>query len=152
MSFADCKLATSWPSQSSNRRPNRFDLLSDGHGRPFFKRSWQNNGHHDWFIIRRRDTRTAEEQLWSVFQEVRFGTPTGASGEMIITGTIKSYNRGNRTTRYLLPGADAASFDANVIFQDGLSQKILLSASIDKFWAWGLVGASKGVEDTRPAT
>jgi Domain of unknown function (DUF4410) len=82
------------------------------------------------------------------FREVRFGAPTGAADELVITGTILKYNAGNRDARMLMAGLGAASFKANLVLKDAASEKVLLSESVDKLWAWGgIIGARKGVQD-----
>ena len=79
---------------------------------------------------------------------MRLGEPSGQANEVIISGTIKAYDPGSRVARFLIVGAGAASFDTEVVLMDAAEKRTLLTASLDKFWAWGgMLGASKGVED-----
>jgi hypothetical protein len=84
-----------------------------------------------------------------LFQDVRVkDQPLKKSGELVVTGTISKYQPGNRFARSVLIGLGAASFEAEMLLQDGPSGRQLASAQIDKLWAWGgIMGASKGIEE-----
>ncbi len=76
------------------------------------------------------------------------GAPLKTGNELIVTGTIRSYEPGSRFGRAMLIGLGAASFNGDLILKDGTTDTILLSAPFDKLWAWGgILGASKGIED-----
>jgi hypothetical protein len=84
-----------------------------------------------------------------LFTEVQMkDQPTGAPNELIVAGNIRSYKPGSRFGRAMLIGVTPAVFKADLILKDGASGKELLTAPIDKLWAWGgLMGAGKGIEE-----
>ena len=83
-----------------------------------------------------------------LFREVRKAPPTGKADELIVTGTIKTYDPGSRTARLILIGLGAAILKGELILKDAVDNRVLYSAPFDKLWAWGgAMGASKGIED-----
>src|SRR5688572_22237548 len=50
-----------------------------------------------------------------IFQEVRLGQPRGSNDEVIVTGTIKKHEPGSAAARFILIGAGAASFEAELV-------------------------------------
>ena len=83
-----------------------------------------------------------------LFKEVRKGARLGKKDELIVTGTIRAYQPGDRFARSMLIGLGAASFNGDLVLKDGADNRILYSAPFDKLWAWGgMLGASKGIED-----
>lgn len=84
----------------------------------------------------------------NTYDQVRFGQPLNQPNELVVSGTVKSYDPGSRVARFIVAGAGAASFDSEVIFSDGSTKQLLFSSTLDKFWAWGgMLGAAKGVDD-----
>ncbi len=89
-----------------------------------------------------------EVDFGPIFTEVRAGPPLGTPDELIVTGQITKYDKGNRFARAMLIGLGPASLKGRLILKDGGDQHVLLTANFDKLWAWGgMVGASKGIED-----
>jgi hypothetical protein len=83
-----------------------------------------------------------------LFTQVRKAPALGREDELIITGTIREYNPGDRFARSMLIGLGAASFKGDLIMKDGADNRVLFSAPFDKLWAWGgALGASKGIEE-----
>jgi len=83
-----------------------------------------------------------------LFTEVRQGECQKEDGEVSISGYIRVYQPGNRFARFMLIGAGAASFQAELHIKDAKTDELLLSAPIHELWAWGgLLGGSKDIED-----
>lgn len=88
-----------------------------------------------------------------LFQEVRWKEVRGEANELVLTGSIKTYQPGDPGLRFLLAGLGAASFEGELVLSDGASRTELLRASFDKLWAWGgLLGAGKGIEQMMSET
>ena len=90
-----------------------------------------------------------KQDFGPLFREVRMKDQApGEPSELIVTGNIRSYKPGSRIGRALLIGVTPAVFKADLILKDGPSGRELLSAPMDKLWAWGgLMGAGKGIEE-----
>ena len=89
-----------------------------------------------------------EHDFGPLFAEIRRGSPLGQEDELIVTGTITTYRPGSAFARAMLIGLGSASFEADFVLKDAKDGKVLLSAPIDKLWAWGgALGASKGIQE-----
>ncbi len=89
-----------------------------------------------------------QRDFGTLFRDVRTEAPLGKEDELIVTGTIKTYRPGSRFGRFMLIGVGSAGFEADLVLQDAGTKQQLLSAPINKLWAWGgMLGASKGIED-----
>jgi hypothetical protein len=84
-----------------------------------------------------------------LFDQVRQGTSDGGAHGLLVTGLIRTYNRGDSTVRYLGgPGMGGASLKGDLILKDGKDNHIIYQASFDKLWAWGgILGAYKNIDD-----
>jgi hypothetical protein len=83
-----------------------------------------------------------------MFDEVRKGSVLASNGELVITGTVTTYDPGNVSERAFLIGLGAASFNAELTLKDAKSGQVLLRSPINKLWAWGgAMGASKRIEN-----
>jgi hypothetical protein len=83
-----------------------------------------------------------------VFEEVRWKTPKGQSGEVVVSGTIHKYVPGSAAARSILIGLGAASFQGEIVLNDGGDGRVLLTAPFDKLWAWGgMLGGSKTIDN-----
>lgn len=84
-----------------------------------------------------------------LFKEVQLKEQAaGVPNELIVTGTIRTYKPGSRFGRAMLIGVTPAVLKADLILKDAATGRELLTAPIDKLWAWGgLAGASKGIEE-----
>jgi hypothetical protein len=82
-----------------------------------------------------------------LFEEVRMDSARGVARELLVTGTIKRHEPGSMFGRAMLIGVGAASFEAELVLKDSATQRNLLTAPIDKLWAWGgLAGVSKDID------
>jgi hypothetical protein len=83
-----------------------------------------------------------------LFKEVRKAPALGKEGELIVSGTIRTYRPGSRFGRAILIGVGSASFKGDLILKDGANDRVLFCAPFDKLWAWGgIMGMSKGIEE-----
>ena len=83
-----------------------------------------------------------------LFEQVRMGDPLHQTNELVITGRITEYEPGSRVGRLFGPGITPAKFKAEVILNEGATDRPVLIAPINKLWAWGHgLGAAKGIED-----
>lgn len=83
----------------------------------------------------------------ALFKQVRLGASQNAVNELLVTGTVREHAPGSLVGRAILIGVGAASFEAEVVLKDASSQRNLLTAPIDKLWAWGgMMGASKDID------
>lgn len=83
----------------------------------------------------------------NLFQEVRFGSPRGSNDELLVTGTVRKHEPGSMGARVMLIGLGAASFEAELVLKDAATQRNLLTAPLDKLWAWGgMMGAAKDID------
>lgn len=81
------------------------------------------------------------------FSEVT-ATPSDAPGELLVRGTIISYDPGSKAARFILIGLGAGDLELNVALIDAQSGAVLEQFSTDgAIVAGGIIGASMGMED-----
>lgn len=81
------------------------------------------------------------------FSEVT-ATPTNSPGELLVRGSILSYDPGSKAARFMLIGLGAGDLKLDVEFVEAESGVVLEQFSTDgAIVAGGLIGASMGMED-----